>query len=458
MSLTPVLLSRLQWAWVISWHILLPAFTVGLASYIAMLEGLYFFRREPVWLSLSRFWTKIFSVSFAMGVVSGIVMPFQFGTNWARFSDATANVLSPMLAYEDLMAFFLEASFLGVLLFGRQLVPRWAHFLAACMVAIGTLFSSFWILSTNSWMQTPAGYEIRDGRFFPVDWLAIVFSPSFPYRLAHTVSAFYVTTAFVVLGVGAYLLRRGSSGPEARRMVMMALGFLAIFVPLQIVLGDMHGLNTRAHQPAKLAAIEGRWETAAPAPLTLFAIPDQAEARNRLAIEVPVLGSLVLTHSLSGEVRGLKEWPADQRPPVWPVFFAFRIMVGVGLAMLGMVALGWIMRFRGRLFESSWYLRLCQWTAPLGFIAVLAGWTTTEVGRQPWTVYGLMRTADSVSPSLTSGDVALSLLGYVGVYLIMYPAGIAVMARFVREGPPQAELEAPVAAGRAEAPFHSTAE
>jgi cytochrome d ubiquinol oxidase subunit I len=444
MRLDPLILSRLQWAWVIGWHILLPAFTVGLASYIAVLEGLYFFRRDEVWLRLSRFWTRIFAVSFAMGVVSGIIMPFQFGTNWARFSDAAANVVSPMLAYEDLMAFFLEATFLGILLFGRSRVPIWVHFLAACMVAIGTLFSSFWILSVNSWMQTPTGYEMHDGRFFPVDWLAIVFNPSFPYRLAHNVSAFYITTGFVVLGVGAWLVRRDSQSAEARRMVLMALGFLAVFVPLQIVLGDQHGLNTLEHQPAKVAAMEGRWDSASPAPLTLFAIPEQAQARNAYAIDIPYLGSLILTHTLTGGIKGLKEWPADERPPVWPVFFAFRVMVGIGFVMLGVVALGWLLCRRGRLFTSNWYLRICQFTAPLGFIAVLAGWTVTEVGRQPWTVYGLMRTSASVSPSLTGPDVLGSLIAYMIVYLLMYPAGIAVMARIVRNGPMATDAPIPI--------------
>ena len=459
MHLDPLFLSRLQWAWVIGWHILLPAFTVGLASYIAVLEGLLFFTGRDVWFNIARFWTRIFAVSFAMGVVTGIIMPFQFGTNWSRFSDAAGNVVSPMLAYEDLMAFFLEATFLGVLLFGRALVPRWTHFLAACMVAIGTLFSSFWILSVNSWMQTPAGYEVRDGRFFPADWFAIVFSPSFPYRLAHNVAAFYVTTAFVVLGVGAYLVRRGDFAAEARRMVLMALGFLAIFVPLQILLGDMHGLNTREHQPAKLAAIEGRWESASPAPLSLFGVPDQQGERTDYDIEIPYLGSLILTHSLDGEVKGLKEFPADERPPVWPVYFAFRIMVGIGFVMLGMVALGWRLRLQGRLFETAWYLRLCQATAPLGFVAVLAGWTVTEVGRQPWTVYGLLRTAQSVSPSLSGGDVLGSLLAYMAVYLLMYPAGIAVMARIVRQGPGgSAAAEPPAERLRSRIPANVSAE
>lgn len=439
MHLDPVILSRMQWAWVIGWHILLPSFTVGLASYIAVLEGLYVFTRDDIWIRLSRFWIRIFSVSFAMGVVTGIVMPFQFGTNWSRFSDAAANVISPMLGYEDLMAFFLEATFLGVLLFGRHLVPRWAHFFAACMVAFGTLLSSFWILATNSWMQTPAGYTMQDGRFFPSDWSAIVFNPSLPYRFAHNVSGFYVTTAFVVLGVGAWLVRRRNS-LEGRRMMMMALGFLALFVPLQMVLGDQQGLNAREYQPAKLAAIEGRWEDASPSPLTLFAIPEQSEERNTYAIDIPVIGSLILTHSLNGVVKGLKDWPANERPPVLPVFFAFRLMVGIAFIMLGMVVLGWYLHFKRRLFRTAWYLHLCQYTGCLGFIAVLAGWCVTEVGRQPWTIYGLMRTENSVSPSLTGGDVLGSLIAYMIVYILMYPFGIAVMARMVRQGPDTADL------------------
>jgi len=438
--LDPLFLSRLQWTWVIAWHILLPAFTVGLASFIAVLEGLHFFTGEEIWFRISGFWTRIFAVSFGMGVVSGIIMPFQFGTNWSRFSDNAANIISPMLAYEDLMAFFLEASFLGVLLFGRKLVPRWAHFLAAIMVAAGTLMSSFWILSTNSWMQTPVGYKVVDGRFFPVDWLAIVFNPSFPYRLAHTVTAFFITTGFVVLGVGFHLFRRGQSVEEGRRMVQMALNLLIILVPLQILLGDAHGLNTREHQPTKPAAIEGVYDTEKPDALALFGIPDDAAAHLDAAIRIPHLGSLILTHTWDGEVRGLKEFPREDWPPVWPVFFAFRVMVGVGLLMLAIAVTGWVLRLRHRLFEAEWYGRLCQFTIPLGFIAVLGGWITTEVGRQPWTVFGLLRTADSVSPSLTGGDVLTSLLFYMVVYLIMFPTGILFMAGLVRAGV-QAEPE-----------------
>jgi cytochrome d ubiquinol oxidase subunit I len=455
MSLDPVWLSRLQWAWVIAWHILLPAFTVGLASYIAVLEGFYFFTRNEIWFRMSGFWTRIFAVSFGMGVVSGIIMPFQFGTNWSRFTDATADVISPLMAYEGLMAFFLESSFLGVLLFGRRLVPSWAHFFAAVMVAFGTLLSSFWILATNSWMQTPQGYKLVDGRYLPADWTAIIFNPSFPYRLTHNVTAFYITTGFVVLGVAAWLLRRGRAVEESRLMIRMALDLLIVLVPLQIVLGDQHGINTLEYQPAKVAAIEGQYDSVKPMPLTLFGIPDDTNATMHDAIEIPHLGALILTHTWNGGIKGLKEWPVEDRPPVAAPFFAFRIMVGIGIIMLIVAAAGQIlMRWGGRLWRADGFLRLCQWVSPLGFVAVIAGWVVTEVGRQPWTVYGLMRTADSVSPSLTGTDVAISLALYVVVYLVMFPTGIAFMAGLVRRGP--AEPEEPsseIESGRPGRPF-----
>jgi len=459
MGLDPLLLSRLQWGWVIAWHILLPAFTVGLASYIAVLEGLYFIRKDEIWRRTSGFWTRIFAVSFGMGVVSGIIMPFQFGTNWSRFSDLTANVLSPMLGYEDLMAFFLEASFLGILLFGRDRVPRWVHLLSAVMVAVGTLLSTFWILSVNSWMQTPQGFRIVDGRFYPANWLQIVFNPSFPFRLAHTVTAFYITTAFMVLGVGAYLVRRAKSPAEGREMVRMALNLLILLVPLQMFLGDAHGLNTRRHQPTKLAAIEGLYQTEQPASLTLFGIPDDQAGRMRAAIQIPKLGSLILVHEANGRVLGLREWPRRDWPPVWPVFFGFRAMVGIGVLMLALVLTGWVLRLRGRLFQSAWYLRLTQYLCPLGFVAVIAGWITTEVGRQPWTVYGLLRTADSVTPALTGRDVLVSLLLYIGVYLIIFPTGVLFMAHVVREGVEgHGQLRGPVEGFQSGAPFRQGAE
>src|SRR4029077_11826917 len=450
MELDPVLLSRLQFAWVIAWHILLPAFTVGLASFIAVLEGLRLATGREVYIRISTFWIKIFSIAFGMGVVTGVVMPFQIGTSGTRYSDKVANVLSPLFAYEGLFAFFLEAAFLGVLLFGRKLVPAWAYFVAALMVAAGTLFSSFWILAANSWRQKPAGCEIVSGQFFPKDWFEVIFSPSFPYRLAHVVVGFFVTTGFVVLGVGAYLIR-GAPSEEGRTMLSMTLWLLSVLVPLQMVIGDQHGLNTRDHQPAKLAAIEARWDTQRRVPLTLFAIPSDKAESNSFAIEVPWLGSLILTHNLDGEVKGLKDFPADQRPPVAIPFFAFRIMVGCRVLMLGLVLLGGWLRWRGRLYDTPLFLGLAQFAAPLGFVAVIAGWCVTEVGRQPWTVYGLLRTAQSVSPSLTSYDVAISLAGYMIVYLLIYPWGLLLMLRIVRRGPAQL-VDSEIEAGRPEAP------
>jgi cytochrome bd ubiquinol oxidase subunit I len=435
MTLDPVILSRLQFFWVVSFHILLPAFTIGLACYITVLEGLYLKTKDHAYFRISVFWTKIFAVSFGLGVVSGIVMPFQFGTNWSRFSDTAANVIGPLVAYEGLTAFFLEASFLGVLLFGRKLVPPWAHFFAAAMVAVGTLFSSFWILALNSWMQTPAGYELVDGRFHALDWTAVIFNPSFPYRLAHVVTAFLVTTGFVVIGVAAYHLRRGRAPAECRNMLSMTLWLLTALVPLQILLGDLHGLNTFHHQPAKLAAMEGHWETQAGAPLILFGWPDHQAEVTRWTVELPYLGSLILTHEMNGTVRGLKEWRREDRPPAAIIFWSFRIMVGIGLLMLLVVATANWLRWKGRLYDSAWFLRICEACLPLGFAAVIAGWVTTEVGRQPWVIYGLMRTSDAVTPSLTGVDVLASLIVYVVVYLLVYPVTLYYMVVLVRAGP-----------------------
>jgi cytochrome d ubiquinol oxidase subunit I len=437
MALDPVLLSRLQFAFVIAFHILLPAFTVGLASFIVLLEGLQLFKRDALYLRLSVFWTRIFAVSFGMGVVSGIVMPFQFGTNWSRYTDATGNVLGPLFAYEGLIAFFLEAGFLGILLFGRKRVPPVAHFFAAVMVAAGTLFSSFWILAANSWMQTPVGHEIVDGRYVPADWIAIIFNPSFPYRLVHTVTGFYLTTAFAVLGATAWHLKHGRHVVEAHAVLRMTVVFIAIFVPIQIVAGDLHGINTLHHQPVKLAAMEGLWETQARAPAVLFAVPDERGERNRAEISIPALASIYLAHSPDAVIKGLKEAPREDRPPVAPVFYAFRVMVGIGVLMLAVAYWGLWLRWRGRLTTSRAYHNACIAMLPAGFVAVVAGWTVTEVGRQPWVVYGLMRTRDAVTPSLTGSDVLLSFALYVVVYLIVFGAGIFYMARLVRAGPPE---------------------
>jgi cytochrome d ubiquinol oxidase subunit I len=434
-ALDPVFMSRLQFAWVMALHILLPAFTVGLAAYIAVLEGTYLATRRPVFLNISKFWIRIFAVSFGMGVVSGIVMAFQIGTNWSRYADLTGNALGPLFAYEALTAFFLEAAFLGILLFGRKLVPPWMHFFSALMVAGGTLLSSFWILAANSWMQTPTGYEVIDGRFFPKSWIELIFNPSFPYRLMHTLTGFFITTAFVVIGVAAYYLRNGRAVAESRTMQMMGLGLMTVLVPLQMVLGDQHGLNTLEYQPAKIAAIEANWETQKRMPLLLFALPDEEAGVNHAEIAIPVLGSLILTHDANGIVKGLREWPREDRPPVAVPFFSFRIMVGIGLLMFVVVASGWWLWLRGRLLDAPWFQNLCIVVSPLGFIAVVAGWVVTEVGRQPWIVYGLLRTRDAVSPSLTGTDVTLSLLVYVAAYLVIFGAGFLFIIRLFKAGP-----------------------
>ena len=458
MSIDAVFLSRLQFFWVVALHILLPAFTVGLASYIAVLESLHFFTRRRVYLRLSKFWLKVFAVSFGMGVVSGIVMPFQFGTNWSRFSDMTADIVGPLMAYEGLTAFFLEAGFLGVLLFGRARVPPWMHFGAAVMVAAGTLFSAFWILAVNSWMQTPVGHAVVDGRFVPGDWIKVIFTPSFPYRLAHTVIAFYITTALVVAGVAAFHLRAGRFREEGTTMLKQAFGLLTILVPLQMEIGDLHGLNTREHQPAKIAAIEANWQTQPRMPLLLFAWPDERAEANRFEIGIPVLGSIILTHDPDGVVQGLKDWRPELRPPVAIPFFSFRTMVGVGVLMLALVVCSWWVWWRGQLADARWFLKLCELAAPLGFFAVIAGWMTTEVGRQPWVVYGLLRTGDAVTPSLGTGDVLFSLAVYVVAYAAIFGAGGFFLTRLMRAGPSEKPAAEALPAGTPARPLSAAGE
>ena len=435
MELDPTLLSRIQFAFVITFHILFPSFTIGLASFIAMLEGLWLFRKRQYYLYLSRFWTRIFAISFGMGVVSGVVMSYQFGTNWARFTAFSANVMGPLLAYEVQTAFFLEATFLGILLFARNRVPKPLLAFSALMVALGTLISAFWILSANSWMQTPDGYELRDGVIHVTDWWRAVFNPSFPYRFAHMVVACFVTTGFVVVAVNAWFLLRGSHRTLARYTLSMTLWLLTLLVPLQIFLGDLHGLNTLEHQPSKVAAIEGHWETKSRAPIILFAIPDQAAETNHFEVSIPLLGSLILTHSLDGAVPGMKEWPPQDRPHVATVFWSFRVMVGCGVLMLGIVLWGLLLRARKRLYDHPLFLKACVLAGPLGFVAVVAGWFTTETGRQPWVIYNVMRTADGVSPGVPAGSVLLSLALYGAAYAIVFGAGVYFMLQIVRKGP-----------------------
>jgi cytochrome d ubiquinol oxidase subunit I len=430
-----VLLARLQFAFTVSFHIIFPAFTIGLASYLAMLEGLWLKTGRDVYLRLYRFWVKIFAVSFGMGVVSGLVMSYQFGTNWSLFSELTGNVLGPLLGYEVLTAFFLEASFLGIMLFGWNKVGPKLHFASTCIVAVGTLMSAFWILAANSWMQTPAGHEIRDGVFYATDWIEVIFNPSFPYRFSHMVLAAYVTTATVVAAVASYHLLKGTRVEPATVMLKMAVGFLAIFVPLQIIAGHEHGFNVYEQQPTKLAAMEGHWESyERDAPLILFGFPNEETESNDYALSIPKIGSLIVAGGFDEPIRGLKEWPPDERPPVGVVFWSFRIMVGLGVLMLFIGLYGAFAMWRGTLTRQRWFQRICTLSAPAGFVAIITGWITAEVGRQPYTVYGLLRTADSVSP-VTASAVGTSLIVFVFAYSVVFGAGLYYILKLVRKGP-----------------------
>jgi len=438
-TLDPVLLSRIQFAFTVSFHIIFPAFTIGLASWLAVLEWRWLKTGNPVFAEIYKMWVKIFAVTFGMGVVSGVVLSFQFGTNWSVFSDRAGNVLGPLLGYEVLTAFFLEASFLGVMLFGWNRVSPKMHFASTIIVAVGTLISAFWILSANSWMQTPQGFRfVTDSLLYPTDWIQIVFNPSFPYRFVHMVTAAYMTTAFVVAGVGAFYLWRGRHVRHARVMLGMAM-IMAIFVaPAQAILGDLHGLNTFEHQPAKVAAMEGLWETQAGAPLVLFGWPDQENEVTRWAIEIPKLSSLILTHEFDGVVRGLKEWPAADRPPVAPVFWSFRIMVGIGVLMIATGIAGLVLYIKKRLFDTRWFQYWCMAMTPSGFVAVLAGWFVTEIGRQPFIIQNVMRTAESASP-VAGVSVAISLAAFVIVYGFVFGAGSYYILKLIGKGPKPSE-------------------
>jgi len=431
-----VLLARIQFAFTISFHIIFPAFTIGLASFLAVLEGLWLYTKRDVYLDIFKYWLKIFAVAFAMGVVSGVVMSYQFGTNWGPFAEKTAPVLGPLLAYEVLTAFFLEAGFLGVMLFGLNKVGPRLHFAATLLVAVGTLFSAFWILSANSWMQTPAAYLIENGRFIPESWLGVIFNPSFPYRFVHMVLAAFLTTSFVVGAVAAFHLLKDRTSEPARIMFGMAVLMAVVLAPIQIIAGDQHGLNTQEHQPAKVAAMEGHFETRSGAPLILFGLPDMEAGETRYALEIPKLGSLILKHSFEGTVTGLDQFPREDWPNVPIVFWSFRIMVGIGFLMLLYGVTGAVLSARKRLFQNDLYLRWAMLMAPTGFIAILSGWFVSEVGRQPYVVYGLMRTADAASPIGAPG-VAASLLGFFIVYMIVFGAGVYYMLKLMARPPHQ---------------------
>lgn len=444
-ALSALDLARIQFAFTVSFHIIFPAFTIGLASFLLVLESLWFWTRDDAYATLFAYWKKIFAVAFGMGVVSGIVMSYQFGTNWSTFSDKAGPIIGPLMGYEVLSAFFLEAGFLGIMLFGFNRVGPKLHLFATAMVAIGTLSSAFWILSVNSWMQTPAGFAINDvGQFVPQDWWAIVFNPSFPYRLVHMVLAAYLTTAFVVGGVGAWHLLKNSRDRGARIMFSMAMWMAIVVTPLQIVAGDLHGLNTLEHQPAKIAAMEGHYETEAGAPLYLFGIPDDDAGKLHWSVGIPNLGSYILTHKWDGEVKGLEAFPEDKRPPTAWVFWSFRIMVGLGFLMLAVGGWALVQRLRRRLYADGWLQRAAVAMGPSGFLAVLAGWVTTEVGRQPYTVYGLMTTADSAS-AVGAPAVATSLIAFILVYFTLFGAGTVYILRLMAKPPTTGDVAEPAA-------------
>ncbi len=436
LGLTALELARIQFAFTVSFHIIFPAISIGLASFLAVLEASWLKTRDTVYRDLYFFWIKIFALAFAMGVVSGVVMSYQFGTNWSEFSRFAGAVTGPLLAYEVMTAFFLEAGFLGIMLFGWNKVGPKLHFFATLMVAVGTIISMFWILSSNSWMQTPQGFAIEAGRIVPTDWWAIVFNPSFLYRLAHMGMAAFLVSALLVAATGGWLLLQGRRDPLVKKTFSMALWMILALAPLQAVIGDMHGLNTLKHQPAKLAAIEGHWETNKnePMELLLFGIPDMQAEQTKYAIGIPYLGSLLLAHSLDGEVKGLKEFAPEDRPNSLIVFWSFRVMVGLGMLMILMGVISLYLRKTNRLYESVWFHRFAVAMGASGFITLLAGWFTTEVGRQPWVIYGVMRTKDALSP-VSAEQVGFTLIVFVLVYFVVFGVGIYYMLKLMHQGP-----------------------
>lgn len=435
-----LLLSRLQFAFTIGFHIIFPAFTIGLASFLAVLEGLWLFTKKPVFKNLYLFWVKIFALSFGMGVVSGVVMSYQFGTNWSVFSAITGSVIGPLLAYEVLTAFFLEASFLGIMLFGWKRVGPGLHFFSTCMVAIGTLFSAFWILSANSWMQTPQGWAwAEDGTMVATNFMEVIFNPSLPSRFAHMVLAAFLTTAMVVAGASAFALLKKRALAESRIALRMAVLMMALVTPVQIMVGHESGIVAGEYQPAKVAALEGWWTTRTQQPTVLIGWPDEAAETNHFELAIPGFGSTVNNAGPDDVLPGLDQFAEADRPPVWITFWAFRIMVGMGMAMLVLGVWGagaWALK---RLDGATWYHRALVLAGPSGFIAVLTGWITAEVGRQPYVVYGVLRTADAVSP-VPAGSVATSLLFFIVVYSIVFSAGALYILRLMAKGPDTEEM------------------
>ncbi|MFU8925037.1 cytochrome ubiquinol oxidase subunit I [Acinetobacter puyangensis] len=437
LGLTALELARIQFAFTVSFHIIFPATSIGLACFLAMLEWRWLRTNNPIYQDLFKFWIKIFAVAFGMGVVSGVVMSYQFGTNWSEFSRIAGSVTGPLLTYEVLSAFFLEAEFLGIMLFGWGRVSPKAHFFATLMVAVGTCISMFWILSSNSWMQTPQGFAFENGIIVPTDWWAIVFNPSFPYRFAHMATAAFLVSALLVVSTAAWHLIKGRRDELIKKSFSLGLWMVLATSIAQVFIGDNHGLNTLEHQPAKLAAIEGHWQTNHDhgMPLLLFAIPDMENEYNKYEVAIPNLGSIILKHSLDGTVTGLKDFAPEDRPNATIVFWSFRVMVGLGILMVTLSLIGLWLRKRNQLYEISWFHKFSFIMGPSGYIALLAGWVTTEVGRQPWVIYGVMRTKDGLSHTVSADQVGLTLIIFVVVYTIVFGSGIYYMAKLLLKGP-----------------------
>jgi len=434
------ILSRIQFGFSIGFHILFPTLNLGLAVFLVIMEACWLKTRNPVYLEICKLWTKIFALTFGMGVVSGIVLAYQIGTNFGPFITQFGNVLGALFAYETLTAFFLEAGFLGVMLFGWKRVPPSFHFIATLLVAIGTTISAFWIMSANSWMQTPSGYQVIDGKYVVDSWWAVVMNPSFIPRFIHMLMASYVTTCFVIMGVSGYYLLRSKAMVTAKKTMSFALWAALILVPLQIGIGDVVGLKVREYQPLKTAAMEGVWKTQKGAPLILFAWPSQQEQKNKYVIGIPKLASFINTHDWNGEMIGLDSVPPNEQPRVAPVFFTFRIMVGIGFLMLFTAIMGLFLRYKNRLYQAHWFHYWCFAIAPLGFVASIAGWLTAEIGRQPWVVYGLLKTRNSVS-AISMEDVIISMILLILAYGVIFSFYLYYLFKLIRIGPQTIEKD-----------------
>ena len=443
MQLDPAILARTQFAFTVSFHIIFPTMSIGLAGFLAIVEGLWLKTKDEVYLRIYRFWLSIFAMGFGIGVVTGIVLSFEFGLGFARFAQLAGPAIGPMIALEVLTSFFLEAGFLGIMLFGMHRVGKKLHFLATCMVALGTLLSASWILSANSWMQTPDGVQVKDGRLVVIDWWHVVHNPSWLYRLPHMIAAAYLTASFLVAGVGAYYLLKGRHLPFARKSILLGTTMASILIAGQVFLGDILYGTMLKHQPSKMQAAEGFWEKQSPSPAPYYwvIVPDQKQQRNRFALGIPYLGSIWLTHSLHGRVEGLKNTPLDLQPRMAMVFYGFRVMYGIAILMFGVACAGLWLRWKRRLFTTPWFLKVLVAMTPSGILATLGGWYLAETGRQPWVIFGLLRTADAVSP-VPAKTLLFTLIAFACLYALFMTAFLIFVRRIIQRGPEEVGAQA----------------